>query len=45
MRRRHDASVYIDRLGSPETRDFALLQHAQELRLRRRRQVADLVEE
>src|SRR5947209_4347191 len=45
MRRRHDARVYIDRLGSPEPRDFALFQHAQELRLRRRRQIADLVEE
>src|SRR6266545_1068658 len=43
--RRDDAGVYLDRLVAAEAGDFALFEHAQQLRLRRRRQVADLVQE
>ena len=45
VRRRDDAHVDRDRLRAADARDLALLEHAQELHLRGRRDLADLVEE
>src|SRR6478735_6952020 len=45
VRRTDDAHVDRDLLPSADALDHALLQEAQQLRLQRRRQVADLVEE
>ena len=42
---RDHAHVDLDRLGAADAADLALLQHAQELRLHLRPDVADLVEE
>jgi len=43
--RGNDAHVGLDRRASANRRVFALLQHAQQTRLRLQRHVADLVEE
>ena len=43
--RRHDPHVDLLAARRPERADLALLQHAQQLRLQRRRQLGDLVEE
>lgn len=45
MRRRHDPHVGVDRLVAADAFERLLLEHAQELRLERRRHVADLVEQ
>ena len=45
MRRAHDAHVDRNLLAAADALDDALLQEAQQLRLQRDRQVADLVEE
>ena len=45
VRRAHDAHVDRDLLPAADALDHALLQEAQQLRLQRQRQVADLVEE
>ena len=44
MSRRDDAHVDRDRLASADSLDGSLLQHAEQLGLRARRQVANLVE-
>src|SRR5688572_25419859 len=44
MRRRDDAHIRLDRLGAADGGIFALLQHAQETRLRLEGHVADLIE-
>ena len=45
VRRRDDARVDRNRLGRADGNHFALLQHAEQLDLRRRRRLADFVEE
>ena len=45
MRGRHQAHVHLDRLRAAEALELLLLQHAQQLGLQLRRDVADLVEE
>ena len=45
VRRRHDAHVDLDAARPAEPLEPPLLQHAQQLDLRRRRDVTDLVEE
>ena len=45
VRRRKDSRVHRDRLGAADGNHLALLEHAQELHLRGRRRLADLVEE
>ena len=42
--RRDDAHVDLDRLRAADAHELALLEHAQQLHLRRRRNLADLVE-
>ncbi len=42
--RRDDAGVGLEHARAAETLEFALLQHAQELRLRRQAHLADFVE-
>ena len=45
MRRGDDADVDLDRRAAADARDLVPLEHAQELRLERGGQLADLVEE
>ena len=45
VRRRHQAHVHPDRSRAPQALELLLLQHAEELRLQLRWDVADLVEE
>ena len=45
IRRRDDARVDRNRLGRADGNDFAVLQRAKQLDLRRRRRLADFVEE
>ena len=44
MRRRQNTHIDRDAPSSSQLLDFALLQHAQQLRLQRQRDVADFVE-
>jgi hypothetical protein len=45
VRRRHQAHVHPDRSRAPQALELLLLQHAEELRLQLRGDIADLVEE
>src|SRR5204863_5673599 len=45
VRRRDDANVHVDGALSSDTQELAVLEDAQQLRLRRRTHLADLVQE